>query len=299
MLKVFYVTIVIFIFFFLIYPLIGKSTASLLLVNMSNRPDLPRNFRICHQKLSSSINSNHLADLNASASAQFCPASLSKILSVLPTNKVTLIDLREESHGFINGDAVSWYGTRGWSNRGKTLAQIEHDQLEKLSIHGKKSFLIAYKQKTYPILLFPRQVFSEKELASSLNIGYLRLPVTDHCRPTDEIIDQFVAFTRTLPPDTWLHFHCSAGQGRTTTFLVMYDIIKNATKVSLEHIIERHEALGGINLFSLPSDHFWKHEHAEQRAQFIRMFYEYCKGCYHFETPWSVWFEKRWHDVNE
>lgn len=299
MLKVFYITAVIFIFFFFIYPLIGKSTASFLLVNMSNQDEMPRHFRICHQELAPSINSDHLSDLNASASAQFCANSLQKILSILPTNKVTIVDLREESHGFINGDAVSWYGTRGWSNRGKTLDQIEDDQLQKLSKSGKQPFLVAYKQKTYPVLLFPRDIFTEEELAHSLNVDYLRLPVTDHCRPTDEIIDQFLEFVKTLSPDTWLHFHCSAGQGRTTTFLVMYDIVKNATKVSLENIVKRHEALGGINILSLPSDHFWKHEHAEQRAEFIRLFYEYCKDGHHLETPWSLWFEKKWNALND
>jgi len=298
MLKFFFFISFVFAFFLFIYPMIGKSTASLVLINMPNEYKLPRNFRMTNEATEESARKN-LAELNASGSAQFSAESLKKILSILPTTKVTLIDLREESHGFINGTAMCWYGTRGWSNRGKILEKIVLDEFTKLAMVSKKSFVLAYKDKSIPQLLFPSDVYSEEALAYSLDINYLRLPVTDHCRPCDEIVDQFVHFVKFIPDDMWLHFHCSAGKGRTTTFLAMYDIIRNAQTTPIDLIIKEHEMLGGIDLLDIPPDDFWKHEHAEQRAEFIRYFYQYCLENPEFNEPWSSWFEKKWTDIHE
>lgn len=279
-------------FLFFIYPVIGKNMNSLVLINMTNDSELPRNFRICMQDCESIA-------ANISASAQFSEEGLKKILSILPTTKVTLIDLREESHGFINGQAVSWHGTRGWGNRGKTFDKILMDEFQRLSNSLKQPFILAYKNKSIPCFLFPKDAYSEEELAHSLQIDYLRLPVTDHCSPSDEVVDQFVDFVKTVPEDMWIHFHCSAGRGRTTTFLAMYDMVKNAHKLSFDQIIERQANLGGIHLTSLPPDLFWKHEHAEHRADFIRDFYRYCQENFNFEEPWSSWYEKKWALLNE
>lgn len=41
-----------------------------------------------------------------------------------------------------------------------------------------------------------------------------------------ENIDEFIKLYKSLPKDAWLHFHCEAGKGRTTTFLAMYDMMK-------------------------------------------------------------------------
>ena len=68
-------------------------------------------------------------------------------------------------------------------------------------------------------------------------MGYCRFPTTDHVRPRDTEVDAFVAFASTLPTDTWLHFHCRGGDGRTTTFLVMHDTMHNAPGVSIEDIL--------------------------------------------------------------
>ena len=39
-----------------------------------------------------------------------------------------IVDLRQESHGFLNGNAISWYGTRNAANEGKIGRQIEAEQ---------------------------------------------------------------------------------------------------------------------------------------------------------------------------
>jgi hypothetical protein len=46
-----------------------------------------------------------------------------------------------------------------------------------------------------------------------------------------------------LPENAWAHFHCEAGLGRTTTFMVLYDMLRNANRVSLEDIVQRQKIL--------------------------------------------------------
>lgn len=66
---------------------------------------------------------------------------------------------------------------------------------------------------------------------SRLQLNYIRIPVQDRHGPDDDTVNAFVTFVKTLPEDVWLHFHCLAGEGRTTTFMVIYDILRNAPLV--------------------------------------------------------------------
>jgi len=67
--------------------------------------------------------------------------------------------------------------------------------------------------------------------------------VTDHVRPLDDAVDRFILAVRALPDGAWTHFHCEAGLGRTTTFMVLYDMLRNANRVSLEDIVRRQKIL--------------------------------------------------------
>ena len=39
------------------------------------------------------------------------------------------------------------------------------------------------------------------------------------------MVDYFIDFVENQPENTWLHFHCKAGAGRTTTFMIMKYIL--------------------------------------------------------------------------
>src|SRR5262249_41894863 len=65
-------------------------------------------------------------------------------------------------------------------------------------------------------------------LPGHLDITYCRWPVTDHCAPGEETVRAFVQGLRDVPRATWVHFHCHGGDGRTTTFLTMYDMLRAA-----------------------------------------------------------------------
>ena len=85
---------------------------------------------------------------------------------------------------------------------------------------------------------------TEEEVAKSLGMNYYRITARDHLWPAPKYVDQFVGWYKTLPKDAWLHFHCAAGAGRTTVFMVMVDMMKNPT-IPLNTILDRQYLIGG------------------------------------------------------
>ena len=73
------------------------------------------------------------------------------------------------------------------------------------------------------------------------------MPVTDDQLPKENTINDFIKFVQNTPKDSYLHFYCKAGVGRTTTFMILYDIMKNYNTVPLNDIIIRQVKLGHLN----------------------------------------------------
>ena len=242
-----------------------------------------------------------LGNCRFSGSHQFSALGLDALLRALPANPV-IIDLRQESHGFIDGMAVSWYAPKDFANVGKTLLQIEIDEGERLALLARTGIAVVTEVKAKDaegalgessmFTVVSRDAQTEKQLLAGKGVRYLRLPVTDHMAPPDAVVDAFLRFYRAQSIDTWLHFHCHAGQGRTTTFMVMADMLVNATLVSAEDIVWRQELLGGLNLFShLPPG--WKKPLAQERAEFLKRFHEYAtdnpRGRPQLWSEWLAW----------
>jgi hypothetical protein len=79
--------------------------------------------------------------------------------------------------------------------------------------------------------------------------------------------------------------------GRTTTFMAMYDMMKNSKKVSLEDIMERQELLGGVKLLKPVGG---KESESQKRSDFLRQFYQYTKeNNDNFKTSWSQWLNSK------
>jgi hypothetical protein len=245
-----------------------------------------------------------LDTLNASGSASFSEESLQKMLKKIPAKKITVVDLRQESHGFLNGLAIEWWESRNAANRGKSLDQIIKDETDRLAAlkQDNKATIerleIDDQKKTFdkkePIKLPVQSVKSEQEVCKAYDLGYVRIPVIDRERPDDAQVDRFVAFVRELPDGQWLHFHCKAGHGRTTMFLAMYDMMRHAKKVSLDDIIKRQFLIGGIDLAADPDKDSWRYALAVERRKFLGKFYQYCKENNDgFKQSWTQWLEKQ------
>lgn len=270
-----------------------------LIIDAKNKNTLPNNFRTTQKSLvnSQGVSTVGLADLNIAGSAQFSQQQLVNATQELK-KPIIIVDLRQESHGFIDGNAVSWYGFKNWANVDKTDQQAAQDEafhLAQLKQQQGKSIILFVKKKIIepkPISMTINSVQSEAELVKENHLGYQRFYVTDRRGPTDQVVDQFISFVKQLPPGTTLYFHCRQGKGRTTTFMTMYDMMRNAKTVSLQNIIERQELLGGVNLLSSNMSGFY----SEQRTQFIKQFYNYCRTNQdNFSTNWQEWL-KQTHD---
>jgi hypothetical protein len=268
------------IYLLFIYPEYAKKYSYLLTLNRKDKDDLPRNF--------------HTTPFHSSGSAQFSEKELKNMLAQIPSDQVKIVDLRQEPHGFLNGDAVSWYREHNWGDIGKSTEKILSNEKQLIDRLGRQFWALVYHDRLFPVPYRVKTARSEQELTQLMRIGYLRFPLTDHRRPTDSDVDAFIQLMLKLPANIWLHFHCSAGKGRTTTFLAMQDMMLNAHEDSLETIVKRQKDLGGIDLFHVSQDsqNEWKRPYIETRVGFIRQFYEYCKDEPDFDVLWSEWIEK-------
>ncbi|MFA6916920.1 MAG: hypothetical protein WC222_11025 [Parachlamydiales bacterium] len=264
-----------------------------LIKNMDNSRNLPPSFRLTtsayQRHIGPTPTRKGLNKLNASASGQFSKRGLKSILKLIPADDVMILDLRRETHGFLDGSAVSWYGYRNYENVNKTPSEIETIQNERLiqakTVGNVRIFDDKIAAKPRP--LHVNKTFSEKDLADHYDLRYVRFYVTDHHRPDDATVDQFIELVRQLPEDMWIHFHCAGGKGRATTFITMYDMIRNSRDVSIEDIIRRQHLLGGSDLYQIRRALIWKNEPATERLDFVKRFYEYTKANPNLEMSWS------------
>ena len=243
----------------------------------ANTKKLPHHFRKCTDEIEipsgTELNLTGLDTLRISGSSQFAENSLGMIKNSIGTNySIITIDLRQESHGFINGTAVSLENEKNNANAGLTLEEVIKTENKDLnSIKLNEPLLLFNTQKE----IIPKYVLNEASLTGDNSIGYLRIPVTDGKLPTEDMIVYFITFVNNQPENSWLHFHCKAGVGRTTTFMIMYDIMKNCNDVSLYDIITRQVILSKINEKAAAG--FYKGEHFD----FLNNFYtNYKNGCY-------------------
>lgn len=168
-----------------------------------------------------------------------------KVIGPYRPRDLFLVDLREETHGFLDGRAASWYADNDFGNVGQSPALIERDEEARLGVLAGQTveiFKIANdpgdnrcQQRVMPtsseeVALrtagTERQAFDGRKIGPS-TVHYLRIPVTDHCGPSESALTDLRTRipVSTSPADAWVHFHCHGGDGRTTTFLALYDML--------------------------------------------------------------------------
>jgi Inositol hexakisphosphate len=271
-------------------------------LNLAN--DLPRNLRTTDDPLTAAKDETpsavfELRNLRASGSGEFTPEGL-KLVLARTRGHVTVFDLRQETHIFVNDLPVIWYASRDWSNVGRSQSEVEADEVARVaSLKAGKKIDI---RPGHPVKhgnadsVPPQQVTVERasierDLVQPAGASYVRITVTDHTRPLDDEVDRFILAVRSLPENAWAHFHCEAGLGRTTTFMVLYDMLRNANRVSLEHIVQRQKILSrGCDVLQPDEPSNWKAPYAADRAAFIRAFYEYARANPNGRPQiWSEW----------
>jgi Inositol hexakisphosphate len=205
---------------------------------------LPRNFRMSNDPLNQSKGqtpaTTGLSNLRTSGSGEFTPESL-KLVLARTRGPVTVFDLRQETHIFVNELPVSWYASHDWANVGRGQEEIESEEAARVQSFKPGSEIDV--RPGHPVKhgngnsVAPQRVTverasTERDVVEGAGAHYVRVTVTDHARPLNSEVDRFIVAVRELPENAWAHFHCEAGLGRTTTFMVLYDMLRNASRVS-------------------------------------------------------------------
>ena len=268
-------------------PALAGTDQGTLILNAPDKSGTPRNYRA-------------IKNLDASGSGQFSANELDVVRERAGGRPLTVLDLRQESHGFVGGTAVSWFGARDAANNGKAPVQIVNDESALLAGLASQTEITVQKVTgksedraigdSKPVRLPVPSVQNEQAVVGTSGAGYARVYAADYQAFTDEQVDQLVAFWQSRPPGGWVHVHCAAGQGRTTQALVLFDALENASTTSLQDIVDRQKDAGGINVLSTKSTPAWRHDGEVARVRLVRRFYEYAK-----EHPrgqgerWSSW----------
>lgn len=242
-----------------------------------------------------------LDTLFISGSGQYSEAgmeTLSARLHALTRLPVYIVDLRQESHGFVDGAAVSLYGHRNQANAGISAPAVEADEAAALQAlvgtdlaaepmgHADKASMESFETTV-------QKVLTERAKAQQLGFHYVRIAATDQVWPEPQAVDAFIAFYRTLPKTpVWLHFHCQAGHGRTTTFMALYDMLRNPG-IDADTAAYRQYLLGGADILQMPEDDdmSWRAQAARERITKLRLFHDYAQEQQpqEFAKSWSTW----------
>ncbi len=260
-----------------------------LVIDNLNYEKLPSHFRttsnisILENK---NLNTKGLKDLNISGSQQFSKLNIDIVKkSINTTLPIIDIDLRQESHGFANGLPISWANYHDNSNKGLSRDEVllkEKKDLQSIKLNKPLTFY------NHPeITINPTNVENESKLAKDNSLGYIRVTVTDGALPTPDMVDFFIKNVLSSPKNSWFHFHCKEGIGRTTTFMIMYDMMRNYKYATAEEIIDRQ-----ISLVTFTEKNI-EGLHSDKRLTFFNKFYEYCKeNGDDFKTTYSEYLKK-------
>lgn len=222
-----------------------------------------------------------IENLNISGSAEFRPSQIDNIKAAINAPKITVVDLRQESHGFLNDNPISYYSFFQIINNNLNSSEAEKAEEIALSeLPSNKNIPIFRVTGEYLESIKASVILNEKSLCNNYGLGYKRLAVRDNWIPTPETVDDFISFIKNLNNDVHILFHCDAGDGRTTMFMSMYQMVKNTSNLSLSTILNDQITAGGIVLTdNIP------------RATFLEYFYNYTleNKNSNFVTSYSNW----------
>lgn len=232
-----------------------------------------RNFRTTQDQISSTeqVDLRGLREIKASGGAAVHFFDLNRRLGHIKGNKL-IVDGTHEFHGYLKGIPTTFFAYH-----------TDHYPWK----YSVRRFLF-----TGTTAICPEQVVLEGEEAKKNGFSYVNFNVGSRFIPSNETVDKLVGVLENVPADTWIHFHCHHGKGRTSMMLVMFDIIKNAPTVSLNDIVKRQHLLGSEDLLDTTvwARGSYTKEQLEQRRDFITQFYEFiCQRKAEGIQLWSEW----------
>lgn len=240
----------------------------LLVIDKDKQQPLPNQFRI-------------IPSLNISGSAQFIPSQVENIKNSINKEDIYIVDLRQESHGFLNDIAVSYYSPSKLLNKGFTSAETLADEESKFGAITPGTEVNLYnKRGKLRDTITVKTSEIEPDLVKKHGLNYILFATRDGHIPSPEVVDEFVEFAKSLPKTTHLHFHCAHGKGRTTMFMSLFQMMNNDSGKTLDEILEEQLKAGGIVLTNNTA-----------RAEFLQSFYDYTleNSKDNYKIPYSKW----------
>ena len=245
-----------------------KNNKTLIVLDSASNSGLPDRFR-------------DITNLNISGSSQFTKSQINNLKEAINKPNICIVDLRQESHGMLNDFAISFFSPYTDLNNGLTTEEVikkENSQLSSIKIGSDVD--IYHKTGRLFKEVTAEFVSNEDSIVTNDNMQYKRYAVKDNGSPTPIIVDNFVEFIKNKPTDLHIHFHCDAGEGRTTLFMAMYQTMLNNTNLSLNQIISYQYNIGGILL----TDN-------KNQLEFLQEFYNYVSEnkSTNYEKTYSQW----------
>jgi protein-tyrosine phosphatase len=272
--------------------------AEILCETAQNKCELPFNFRFYKRGGPSS-------SIDIAVSAQFSENQLKTFLNIYKPAKVQIFDVREESHLFINGRAITISNgiannanrsieQKAISAKNKAFVQKVIDDT-RVTIHtnGEKKKTVSESGETIakfmvymPIEVDVKEAKTEETLAAELDIGYVHIPITDHeeeaiIRNVDTIVNRLMtAFRETRV----LYFHCKKGVGRSAHLGIMATILLEAKEKSFVEIKGDYEKEKDM--------HKWELIKLDKREKFFTHFHQYCSQTDPTKETFQSWMMK-------
>ena len=239
-------------------------------------------------------NVRFLPEEGMSGSAQFSEDQFHTLAAQLKerSDNVWIVDCRLESHGLINGIAVSWCDADNAANLGMTAEEVTaaEEALSALAGTTVTAYTTENDQPKDGIKLTVEKWETESALVEGEGLDYLRLACPDHCWPPAQVIDTFIGFAGNLEEDAWLHFHCQAGSGRTGAFMTIYEMM-HKPDVPVEEILRHQADTGSGNLVDRAKPE--KSPEQKERCVLARAVYLYIQENREtgYALKWSDWLQ--------
>jgi hypothetical protein len=138
------------------------------------------------------------------------------------------------------------------------------------------------------------QYQTEGEIVQNFGDGVYYMPLKENpgWLGNQAFMEDLIKFFESIPEGSPVYAHCFHGKGRTTIFIVLYDIFRNAKQVPLQDIADRHYCLGREHILdtNLWLKGTWTQEALNARTELIKRFYDYMTDPHGYGAQtWTNW----------